>query len=482
MQNFKILFLLFCVQHLCSQTISGKLIDADSKNPIPYAHITISDVVGVVSNEEGYFSLHLNENFKNETVQISALGYETLKISVKDFKSETEILMKTTDLVLDEVVVGNFNNPNLIINKYVENAQKNHFFDQQRMLCFTRKKETFLPKELNIELLEMSYQDKEQFQKQINNFTSKFRNQKAKNFEEHLMEVHFMGKAKKVNPLKALKLQDENGLDMDNFQDKFILNTFSTLKSPYTYRIKTGVIPLEKDVSIDEIIASEKELDTLSKKDFRLFEAYGLITHLEFIKDQKLYDYTLLGIKNIQGISCYHISFVPSRNKGKYIGNLYINADDFAMIRYEFSLHEDKKEFGLNLKWLLGIKVNTFASSEVAQYAPTKNGFYYRIFNRKEMSNYAYIHRSLTMTENNPKRSDRKKLKLDFELEFISESIDEIVVVEMENIADENVKDLKTNEFVLYETKYKYDPNFWQPYNVLQATKEIKQFDSNLLD
>jgi hypothetical protein len=482
MQIFKILSLLFFVQSLQSQTISGKLIDADSKNPIPYAHITISDVVGVVSNEEGYFSMHLNENFKNETVQISALGYETLKISVKDFNSEMEILMKTTDLVLDEVIVGNFNNPNLIINKYVENAQKNHFFDQQRMLCFTRRKETFLPKELNIELLKISYQDKNQFQKQINDFTSKFKNQKAKSFEEHLMEVHFMGKAKKVNPLKALKLNDENGLDMDNFQDKFILNTFSTLKSPYTYRIKTGVIPLEKEVSIDEIIASEKELDTLSKKDFRVFEIYGLITHLEFIKKQDLYDYTLLGIKNIQGMSCYHISFVPSRNKGKYKGNLFINMDDFALIRYEYALHEDKKEFGLNLKFLLGVKVNTFASSEVAQFAPTKNGSYYRIFNRKEMSNYAYIHRSLTMTENNPKRSERKKLKMDFEFEVISESIEEMVVLEMENIAEEEIKDLKTNEFVLYETKYKYDPNFWQPYNVLQATKEIKQFDSNLLD
>uniref|UniRef100_UPI004049F9A1 carboxypeptidase-like regulatory domain-containing protein n=1 Tax=Flavobacterium sp. TaxID=239 RepID=UPI004049F9A1 len=477
MKYLHLAFFLLLTPIAFSQIISGKLVDNNTKEPISYAHITISNEIGVVSNEEGLFSLKLDEKYANSTVQISALGYEIVKITVGNFKPDMEILMHPTDLILDEVVVGIYNNPIEIINKYVENSQENHSFNNQRMLCFTRTKESYLPSELEIEVEEISFHDKKNFQKQINAFTNQFIGKKATSFTENLYEIYFLGKKTKVNPLKALKLSAENGLDIDNFQEKFLSSTFKYLESPYSYRIKSGWIPLEKDVSLDELNSDDKEYDTLHIKNINLYAYNELITYKEFVKNPKLYDYKLEGIKKVQGFSCYHISFKSSKNKGKYKGNLFINEADFALIRYQYELDDDKKEFGINLKWVLGIKVNTFESSKEVQFALNKEGFYYPILSRTSKSDYAYVHRGLTMKENNPERSKRKKMKLDFKIEMITNSINEKVILEIDNTSEDSLVNVNFNEFVLYENKLKYDSNFWEPYQVLEATKEIKQFD-----
>jgi len=482
MKYLHLAFFLLLTPLAFSQFISGKLLDKNTKESISYAHITISNEIGVVSNEEGLFSLKIDEKYANSIVQISALGYEIVKIAVGNFTPDMEILMLPTDLILDEVIVGIYNNPIEIINKYVENSQKNHSFNNQRMLCFTRTKESYLPSEFEIDVEEISFYDKKKFQKQINEFVNQFKGKNATSFTENLYEIYFLGKKTKVNPLKAMKLKSDNGLDIDNFQEKFLLNTFKHLESPYSYRIKSGWIPLEKDVSLDEMNSDDQEYDTLQMKNINFYAYNELITFKEFVKSPKLYDYKLEGIKKVQGFSCYHISFKSAKNKGKYKGNLFINEADFALIRYQYELDDDKKEFGLNLKWILGIKVNTFESSKEVQFAQNKEGFYYPILSRTTKSDYAYVHRGLTMKENNPERSKRKKMKLDFKIEMVTKSVNEKVILEIENTREDVLENVKFNEFVLYENKFKYDPDFWQPYQVLEATQEIKSIDFEKLD
>ena len=253
MQNLKIILFLFFIHSIEAQTISGKLISEENKTPIPFAHITILNEIGVVSNDEGNFSLHLNAKYQNEKVEISALGFEILTIPVKDFKPEMEILMKTTDLVLDEVVVGNSVNPIEIIEKYKENYTKNHVYDKQAITYFTRTKETIFPEILEIESEKVNFQNKKEFQKQIDDFIKTFVGKKTIGFKEALFEVYYDGNKRNIHPMKALKMNAENGLDIDNFENGFFKSTFKSLKSPYTYKIKTGWIPIEKDFSTDEI-------------------------------------------------------------------------------------------------------------------------------------------------------------------------------------------------------------------------------------
>ena len=57
-----------------SQNITARLIDKTSQNPIPFAAIKTAEFDGVISNEEGYFTIIENKDKKEIT--ISCLGYK----------------------------------------------------------------------------------------------------------------------------------------------------------------------------------------------------------------------------------------------------------------------------------------------------------------------------------------------------------------------------------------------------------------------
>lgn len=460
-----------------TQSIKGRIVDVTNGNPVVYAHVFINNKSGVLTNQEGYFNIKTEVEIASLVLKISALGYESLEVTVSNPTEKLEIKMKPSVFQLDEVVVGNSLSPKQIIDKYIENVPKNHFLKNQRMRVFTRTKEYILPYELDVELLKISFDDKGKFQNKINQFTNEFRNKKAVNFTEKLFDVYYS--KYQIHPLKALKLKPDNVLNLDNFQEKFFLYTFKSLESPYTYKIKSGWIPLERDVSLKKMTQNAVVNDTLHSKNSFLHVPSGYISHLEFIKKPNLYEYTLEGIVEVQGFSCYHISFVSAGRKGKYQGHLYIHEEDFAMIRYQYGLEEGKREFGLNLKWVLGIKVQENENTHEVQFAKSASGFYYPIFSKSITSNYAYIHRGLSMKENHPKKFLRKILKLDFKIEMTTREVEEKVVIELESVDPHEVEKMTFPSFILYDVQNQYDPLYWHPYPVLEATSDIKKMVKN---
>ncbi len=96
-----------------SQTVlKGKIIDQHSGNPVDYANIGVLEKSkGTVSNFDGSFELSLllpEINFQ-DTLQISRIGYKTLKYTTKDFskilQENTTIFIEPQTLELDGVVV-----------------------------------------------------------------------------------------------------------------------------------------------------------------------------------------------------------------------------------------------------------------------------------------------------------------------------------------------------------------------------------------
>lgn len=67
-----------------AQTITSKVVDKKTNEPIPYATIQLSENQGVITNEEGRFSLNLNGDLaKIDSIYISSMGYEKVGVSVK---------------------------------------------------------------------------------------------------------------------------------------------------------------------------------------------------------------------------------------------------------------------------------------------------------------------------------------------------------------------------------------------------------------
>jgi len=104
-------FLWFTV---CSQSVTGKIIDADSKNTLQYVNIgVVGRNIGTVCDKNGSFALEIPEYFDKDTLRISIIGFHPISYKVEDFKrifQESiggliiELTKKT--LVLPEVVVS----------------------------------------------------------------------------------------------------------------------------------------------------------------------------------------------------------------------------------------------------------------------------------------------------------------------------------------------------------------------------------------
>ena len=108
------LFLFYLGHTNAQKDFKGRVVDENTKEPIPFVNIgIIEEGVGTVSDEEGLFHLYLEPNKFESNTQIlfSALGYETLYISISDIKfvhnKYPDFSLKPSLVELNEVVVSN---------------------------------------------------------------------------------------------------------------------------------------------------------------------------------------------------------------------------------------------------------------------------------------------------------------------------------------------------------------------------------------
>lgn len=89
--------------------IVGVVVDNENDKPLQYVSIGIlNKETGTVTDINGKFALHSKEEFANDTIRISSIGYKTVEILVKDLmlkKQPVSIKLKEQINELDEVVI-----------------------------------------------------------------------------------------------------------------------------------------------------------------------------------------------------------------------------------------------------------------------------------------------------------------------------------------------------------------------------------------
>lgn len=127
---FKILFLLFAVPTVFSQTkVSGIIVDKKNE-PIPFANVIFQgSSEGIVSNEDGRFYLESQKDYT--AIEVSFMGYVTKEVVLtKKVSYEMKVVLNEEE-VLKEVVIytgktSKKNNPALdILRKIWERRRKN---------------------------------------------------------------------------------------------------------------------------------------------------------------------------------------------------------------------------------------------------------------------------------------------------------------------------------------------------------------------
>src|SRR5512133_96234 len=133
--------------HAQNTIITGKVTDSDTHDPIPYVNIGfLHSLVGTISETDGSF--YISTNKATDTLIISSLGYEIVKLHIeKGIKQNFDILLVPKSIALEAVVVTPGENPAFKILKKINEHKKQN--DPARLTNYEYKAYTKLRLDMN---------------------------------------------------------------------------------------------------------------------------------------------------------------------------------------------------------------------------------------------------------------------------------------------------------------------------------------------
>jgi len=504
-KKVSLLLLLLCATAtLKSQKLSSVLVDSVTKKPVPYATVQLNNK-GMITNEEGRFSFSFDKSIEqSDTLFISSIGYESIEKPIEEF-IDSVIVLRPKAIELKEVIVSNKSyTPREIIEKVEENILKNYDTG------FTKKR-VFLRETYQNEVLKSDYELKEST---IEAFNERFLDSVIRTFpKQNTYYTEMLGDLygnedpdkQKLDLIKASEMYDKDkNLDLEKLEEKFNQIVKENIKSDSYFKIKSGWIfgtkidaeemgdLFKADIDSTDVAALNKRLEEekRQKEERRKnFSGYkrrvlgDLYKNLPIFDDTdynvifkpRRYDLSLEYFTYLGDQAVYVIDFVPDGSP-EYKGKLYINADDFALIRMDFENTEPLR----NLK-LLGVSINEYLAKGSILFAKGSDQRYHLRYYNIIKGVRAGVKRPLKIIEKNKNVKGRRKqneLSMKIDMAFGNVNRYELVVFDEEPITEGQFEYFEENNEVLPTYMPNYDPEFWKGYNIIEPNQAIKAFTS----
>jgi hypothetical protein len=230
MKNFVFLFIsLFCL--IANSQISGKVIDAATGEPIPYANIQCG-AKNMISNTEGFFSLSETEAGNNPVV-ISYIGYAVVQTTADAIKGNHTVKLSPAFFELDNVNVREQPSAESIMATVRKNLKQNYMPSEKpfESKIFMRESNAFIPKILDIELDKSTGFTKNNlkaFNTEFAKFTNGVINYPPKAYTDVLFNYYGLPEKKsyKMDVSKATRLTDEKRATSLEGMEKMQLHYF----------------------------------------------------------------------------------------------------------------------------------------------------------------------------------------------------------------------------------------------------------------
>lgn len=118
----------------------GSILDSKTKNELIYASISVAGTsISTISNSEGKFAIKVPKDKENASLVVSFLGYKNKVVSIKDLKSEKNIVyLEPSSTVLEEVFVK-LRDVKTIFAGVLNNRSQNYGDDPLQMTGFYRE-------------------------------------------------------------------------------------------------------------------------------------------------------------------------------------------------------------------------------------------------------------------------------------------------------------------------------------------------------
>ncbi|MCK5638353.1 MAG: carboxypeptidase-like regulatory domain-containing protein [Flavobacteriaceae bacterium] len=119
---------------------SGKIVDGKTKKPLEFASIVLNNTnISTISNIDGEFLLKVPKNLTDNNITITYLGFNNKVILLSKFDSDNYIIKLEESFENLPNVNLTTKDPIIIVNKMMDNRQKNYFNEPVIMKAFYRE-------------------------------------------------------------------------------------------------------------------------------------------------------------------------------------------------------------------------------------------------------------------------------------------------------------------------------------------------------
>ena len=310
----------------------------------------------------------------------------------------------------------------------------------------------------------------------------------------------------KLNLIKASELYDKNkDIDLENLEEKFNQIVKKNIKTDSYFKVKSGLFGTKIDAdemgdifeeeidSTDAAAVNKKLEEELERKKERrkffskykretlgnLFENLPIFDDTDYnvIFKPRRYDLNLETFTYLGDQAVYVIDYEPDGSP-EFKGKLFINADDFALIRMDFENVEPLRDFKL-----LGVSFKEYLAKGSIIFAKGADQKYHLRYYNIIKGVRAGFKRPLAIIEKNKNVRGRRKqneLKLKVDATFGNINRYELVVFDEAPISAAQFESYQENNDVLPTYMPNYDPNFWEGYNIIEPNRAIKEFTSEV--
>ncbi|MDT0607969.1 carboxypeptidase-like regulatory domain-containing protein [Croceitalea rosinachiae] len=487
--TFFIILLLFTAS-ISAQTFSAKVIDGKTKKEIPYATVQYAENEGVITNDEGRFSFTIKTNsISLDSIYISSMGYARTGFTLEQLKDSVLIITPKAIELSGVYLFDKELEADEIIEKMIEKLPENTNSSPIKQRFFLRQSVFG-----NIQKIDFGFEKSsiEELDKTFVDSIGKAIPKNSYHYTESLGDFYTAGSKNKIAILKAAELYDKK--DVGSFEDfsKKMKTIFEKNIKPDSYlKIKSGIF--SEKVQVDSImldleteeaaeLKKEMENDTISSlvdNQKSIFDE--LLQEVYYEKDTKLnvvdkyrkYSFELAGYSDIENQGVYVIDFFP-KGGADFKGRLFINIEDFAVMRIDFENLKNLRNFRL-----LGIFYRETIYKGSMQFTKLTNGRYDLKFIDFNFGRWFRIDRPLDIIEKNKNVKGRRKqneLKLNIDFRMTNTNKWELVVFENTLIEQSSFEALKEDKSKKATYMAKYDPNFWKGYNIMEPNQAIKEF------
>ena len=254
-----------------SRSVSSRIVDAKTGEGIPYATVQYDENKGIITNEEGEFSLYLAPSVSFDSLYISSMGYEKTGVAVES-RIDSLIRIDPKPIELSEVYLFDKElTAEEIIEKVKERLPVNYAQKPVKQRLFFRKSSLDRLRKFDIAFKESTI---EEFNEPFIDSVLSILPKGNAYYTESLCDFYMNRDSSRLKIEKAAELYDkDNEVSMEALGKK-MEDIFKANVKPDSYlKIKSGWFGTKVQVdslleSSDEASEIEKELQDNDDKDF----------------------------------------------------------------------------------------------------------------------------------------------------------------------------------------------------------------------